>query len=81
MPWKVSTNMDEKVKFIGRVLDGEKISELCEEFGISRKTGYKIFDRYKSCGLDGVTDRSRHTVIKVMHAQGLEFSVSAASVH
>jgi len=59
MPWKVSTNMDEKVKFIGRVLDGEKISELCEEFRISRKTGYKIFERYKSCGLDGLTDRSR----------------------
>jgi putative transposase len=51
--------MDEKVKFIGRVLDGEKISELCEEFRISRKTGYKIFERYKSCGLDGLTDRSR----------------------
>jgi len=59
MPWKVSAAMDEKVKFIGRVLDGEKISELCEEFGISRKTGYKIFERYKNCGLDGLTDRSR----------------------
>lgn len=59
MPWKVSKPMDEKVKFIGRVLDGEKISDLCEEFGISRKTGYKIFERYKSCGLDGLSDRSR----------------------
>jgi transposase InsO family protein len=59
MPWKVSNYMDEKVKFIGRVLDGEKISDLCEEFGISRKTGYKIYERYKSCGLDGLTDRSR----------------------
>jgi len=59
MPWKVSNHMDEKVKFIGRVLDGEKISDLCDEFGISRKTGYKIFDRYKNCGLDGISDRSR----------------------
>ena len=32
---------------------------LCEEFGISRKTGYKIYDRYKDAGLQGLTDRSR----------------------
>jgi putative transposase len=51
--------MDERVKFIGRVLDGEKISTLCEEFGISRKTGYKIYERYKSCGVEGLSDRSR----------------------
>src|SRR5262249_31149160 len=31
----------------------------CAEFGISRKTGYKIFDRYKDCGLAALTDRSR----------------------
>jgi len=30
-----------------RLLDGEAMSEICREFGISRKTGYKIFDRYK----------------------------------
>jgi transposase len=32
---------------------------LCREFGISRKTGYKIYHRYKDCGIDGLTDRSR----------------------
>src|SRR5213079_1450521 len=35
------------------------MSELCREFGISRKTGYKIFDRYQECGIHGLTDRSR----------------------
>src|SRR5450631_1143383 len=35
------------------------MAELCREFGISRKTGYKIFDRYQECGLQGLTDRSR----------------------
>jgi transposase InsO family protein len=35
------------------------MSHLCEEFGISRKTGYKIFERYKEYGLEGLTDRSR----------------------
>ena len=32
---------------------------LCREFNISRKTGYKIFDRYKECGLEGISDRTR----------------------
>lgn len=51
--------MDERLKFIARLLDGDKMSVLCREFGISRKTGYKIFKRYNDCGLHGLTDRSR----------------------
>lgn len=42
--------MDERVRFVARLLDGEKMATLCREFAISRKTGYKIFDRYKECG-------------------------------
>ena len=34
----------------GSVAGGEKMAVLCREFDISRKTGYKIFDRYKNCG-------------------------------
>ena len=51
--------MDERVKFIARLLDGEAMSGLCEEFAISRKTGYKILKRYRDCGVEGLTDRSR----------------------
>jgi putative transposase len=51
--------MDERLKFVARLLDGEKMAGLCREFGISRKTGYKIFRRYRNFGLDGLTDRSR----------------------
>ena len=51
--------MDERLRFVARLLDGEKMAALCREFDISRKTGYKIFNRYKDCGLDGLTDRSR----------------------
>jgi putative transposase len=51
--------MDERVKFIARVLDGETMSRLCDEFAISRKTGYKILKRYRDCGVEGLTDRSR----------------------
>ena len=51
--------MDERVKFIARMLDGEAMSRLCEEFSISRKTGYNILKRYRDCGVEGLTDRSR----------------------
>jgi len=51
--------MDERLKFIARLLEGEKMAPLCREFGISRVTGYKIYERYKDCGLDGLNDRSR----------------------
>ena len=37
------------------------MAELCLEFDVSRKTGYKIFQRYKDLGLDGLTDRSRRS--------------------
>jgi len=51
--------MDERLQFVARRLAGEPMAELCREFGISRKTGYKIFDRYQQCGVQGLTDRSR----------------------
>jgi putative transposase len=36
MPWKECHKMDEKLRFVSRFLDGEKIAALCREFGISR---------------------------------------------
>ena len=62
MPWKESVVMDERMKFVGRLLEGERMAELCREFGISRKTGYKFWDRYKEVGLKALTDRSRRPV-------------------
>ena len=44
MPWKECHVMDERLKFVARLLDGEAMSGLCEEFAISRKIGYKIFN-------------------------------------
>jgi len=48
MPWKECSVVEERLKFVVRVIDGEPMTDLCREFGISRKTGYKIFNRYKS---------------------------------
>lgn len=59
MPWIECKPMDERLKFIARLLEGEKMAPLCREFGISRVTGYKIFNRYKEVGLDALYDRSR----------------------
>jgi len=54
MPWKACKPMDERLKFIARLLDGEPMAVLCREFGISRKTGYKILTRYNEIGLEGL---------------------------
>jgi putative transposase len=69
--------MDERVKFVARLLEGEKMAVLCREFGISRKTGYKILERYNDTGLEGLTDRSRRPY---RHANQLPFQVEALIV-
>ena len=52
MPWKECSVVDERLRFVARLLDGKAMSEVCRAFGISRKTGYKIFERYKEHGLE-----------------------------
>src|SRR5215469_9270352 len=59
MPWRECSVTDERMRFVARRLAGEPMADLCREFRISRKTGYKIVDRYQECGLQGLTDRSR----------------------
>jgi transposase InsO family protein len=59
MPWRKCSEVEERMRFVSRLLAGEEMSFLCREFGISRKTGYKIYDRYKACGLEALTDRPR----------------------
>ncbi len=39
MPWKECSVMEERLRFVARLLEGEAMSELAREFGISRKTG------------------------------------------
>jgi transposase InsO family protein len=51
--------MDERMRFVIRLKEGETMASLCREFGISRVTGYKILERYEECGLEGLSDRAR----------------------
>ena len=59
MPWQRCSKMDERLRFVARLLEGEKMAVLCREYDVSRKTGYKLFSRYKEQGYEGLTDRSR----------------------
>jgi len=59
MPWKESCAMDERLAFMSAYLSGEwALSELCEEHGVSRKTGYKWIGRYRAEGAAGLAERS-----------------------
>ena len=62
MPWKECSVMDERLRFVAKLLDGESMTDVCREFGISRKTGYKVFQRYKDSGVEALSDRSRRPV-------------------
>ena len=67
--------MEERLRFVARLLDGEKMSVVCREFGVSRKTGYKIFNRYKDFGLGGLEDRPR---TPYRHPNKLPFQIETA---
>jgi len=77
MPWTECNRMDERLRFVARLLDGEKMAAVCREFGISRKTGYKIFNRYREFGLNGLVDKSR---CPHRHPNKLPFQVETAIV-
>ena len=60
MPWEQSSPMDQKTQFVSEYLrDTISFTELCDRYGISRKTGYKWIDRYQAEGPAGLADRSR----------------------
>jgi transposase InsO family protein len=60
MPWKELDVMDQRTEFVLRVLRNvESFGDVCREYGISRKTGYKWKERFLSEGLAGLGNQSR----------------------
>lgn len=60
MPWKATHVMDERLRFVAAAREKkEPFAELCRRFGISRKTGYKLLQRYEVEGPKALADRSR----------------------
>jgi putative transposase len=60
MPWKASSVVDERTRF---VLERERglhtMTELCEMYDITRETGYHWLRRYQQGGLESLQDRNR----------------------
>jgi transposase InsO family protein len=69
--------MDKRMRFVIRLKDAESMASLCREFEISRKTGYKILQRYEQCGVEGLSDRTRRPF---RYANQLPEQVEAAIV-
>ena len=60
MPWSQTSPMDQRTQFIADYLrDSLSITELCQLYNVSRKTGYKWIERYLRAGPAGLEERSR----------------------
>ena len=59
MPWKEKKLMFERMEFITRLENGERMTDLCREYGISRKTGYKFWNRFNTYGPSSLEDQKR----------------------
>lgn len=60
MSWMVSDAEHLRMEFILLAREPDvNVSEVCRQFTVSRKTGYKWLQRYKREGLPGLADRSR----------------------
>lgn len=85
MSWRESYKMNERTKFVVRFEEGEKMKHLCDEFGISRQTGYKFVKRYRDEGLDGLKDKRRDPFRKAHltnpHIEELILSLKKEKLH
>jgi len=60
MPWSETSPMDERLQFVADVRRAhESMTALCDRYGISRKTGYKVYARYLRDGPAGLLEHSR----------------------
>jgi transposase-like protein len=59
MPWKQIEPMNQRTEFVLRAIKTENFRALCQEFGISAKTGYKWRERFFAHGLEGLEEHSR----------------------
>jgi transposase-like protein len=48
--------MEERLRFVAQVLDGQSMTGACRRFGISRKTGYNL-QQLPGSGLEALSDR------------------------
>ena len=71
MPWKEAEMSKLREEFILRALEPDvNLSELCREYEISRKTGYKWLQRFKEGGIEGLRERTRRPHSSPLSASG-----------
>jgi transposase InsO family protein len=84
MGWKETCAMEERVQFVHQWQEDEwNFAELCREFGVSRKTGYKWLKRYQKDGMDGLADqpRARHEHPNAVSVEVERAVLGARSAH
>lgn len=60
MPWEETGRVELRIEFVKEALSGSNISELCREFGITRRTGYKWINRFEETKqISSLIDQSR----------------------
>ena len=69
MPWQETQKMDQRIEFAMRAVNCPNFTELCQEYDISRKTGYKWLKRFEAGGLAGMKEKSRRP-----HGHGRELT-------
>lgn len=62
MHWNDRSVMDQRLQFNARPLAGESMTDICREFGISRNTGYNVFQRHMKSGSEAQNDQCRPPV-------------------
>ncbi len=72
MPWKKVEPVNQRKEFVLRALETSNFRELCQEYGISAKTGYKWRERFLEHGLAGLSELSRRPQ---SHAEELKEAV------
>lgn len=77
VPWKVTSPVKERMAFVARLHAGERMADLCREFGISRKTGYKFVARFERLSVVGLEDQSRAPVVRAKTPSEIEDLVVA----
>ena len=59
MPWKETDKMDQRMEFVQKAVRTANFRRLCQDYGISAKTGYKWLARYERFGWEGMGEESR----------------------
>src|SRR5687768_6151767 len=72
MPWEETCKMDQRMEFALKAVDAPNFRELCRQYGVSAKTGYKWRERFIAGGLAGLNEESRRPR---GHADALEGDV------